>query len=194
MNKVSVLVEGYSKSTEDSSTYEVVGTCTLIQGDDLIVVADPGMVTDRAKILDELTQERVSPDDVTHVFISHHHPDHTVNIALFPNAEVVDYHAAYKGEIWQYHEGNQGEEHQIAPGITVLLTPGHTEEDSSLIVETDEGTYALTHAWYSGDRTDDPLAEDPEKLQESREQINAIANLKFIIPGHGSQFSSPGPV
>ena len=33
----------------------------------------------------------LAADAVTHVFLSHHHPDHTVNIALFPNAEVVDF-------------------------------------------------------------------------------------------------------
>ena len=188
MNKVAVLVEGYADQTELAGTFKVAGTCTLVRGDNAVVVADPGMVTDRALILEGLGKEGLSPEEVTHVFISHHHPDHTVNVALFPNAEVVDYQAVYKGEIWQYHEGYEGGIHQIAPGINVHLTPGHTEEDASLVVETDEGIYALTHAWYSGNRTDDPLAEDLTKLEESREKISGIAD--FIIPGHGAPFTN----
>src|SRR5687767_3708558 len=112
-------------------------TVALIQSDNAIVVADPGMVTDRGLIIDPLNKAGVSPQDVTHIFISHHHPDHTVNIALFPNAEVVDFWGMYKGDMWRDH----GDSHAIAPGITVLRTPGHTAEDASLVVETADGTY-----------------------------------------------------
>jgi len=39
------------------------------------------------------------------------------------------------------------------------LTPGHGEEDASLIVEADDGVYAMTHLWWHTDPTpaDDPL-------------------------------------
>lgn len=174
MNKVTVLVDGKSNPLDEGGgKYEVAGTCTLIRGDDAIVVADPGMVTDRAVILEPLHTEGISPEEVTHVFISHHHPDHTVNIALFPNAKVVDYHAAYEGEIWQYHEGNEGGEHRIAPGITVLLTPGHSEEDASLIVETNEGIYTLTHAWWHSDMTPekDPVAWDQKNSTKAESRF-----------------------
>jgi len=49
------------------------------------------MVADLAFILDPLHNAGVSLQDVAHIFISHHHPDHTVNITLFSNAEVVDF-------------------------------------------------------------------------------------------------------
>jgi glyoxylase-like metal-dependent hydrolase (beta-lactamase superfamily II) len=184
MNRVAVLVEGYSVPTEVDGKYKVAGTVTLIRGDNAIVVADPGMVSDRALILEALNTEGLSPEEVTHVFISHHHPDHTVSVALFPSAEVVDFWAIYKGDVWQDH----GDEYEIAPGITVLRTPGHSKEDASLIVETEEGIYALTHAWWRGDRTPsiDPLAWSQDELEESREKILATADR--IIPGHGALF------
>jgi glyoxylase-like metal-dependent hydrolase (beta-lactamase superfamily II) len=100
MRTVTVLVEGYVKAIEGrqlipgvaaDGARHVAGTVTLIRDDHAIVVADPGMVTERALILEGLTKAGVDPEEVTHVFISHHHPDHTVNIALFPNAEVVDF-------------------------------------------------------------------------------------------------------
>jgi hypothetical protein len=88
-----------------------------IQSAHAIVVADPGIVRDRALILDPLRTAGVSPQDVTHIFISHHHPDHTVNITLFPN-----------GDLWHNH----GDGYEMTPGVTVLRTPSHTEEDASL--------------------------------------------------------------
>ena len=43
---------------------------------------------------------------MTHVFLSHHHPDHTMNVALFPNAEVVDFWARYRDDLWLDHDGD----------------------------------------------------------------------------------------
>jgi glyoxylase-like metal-dependent hydrolase (beta-lactamase superfamily II) len=110
-----------------------------------------------------------------------------VNIALFPNAEVVDFWARYTGDLWQDH----GDEYDIVPGITVLLTPGHTEEDASLIVRADDGTYVLTHLWWLEDMTPatDPLAWDQAQLEASRQKVLAIAD--WIIPGHGRLFRNP---
>jgi glyoxylase-like metal-dependent hydrolase (beta-lactamase superfamily II) len=34
------------------------------------------------------------------VVFSHHHPDHTVNAALFPNARIHDHWAVYQGDRW----------------------------------------------------------------------------------------------
>ena len=145
------------------------------------------MVTERALIVEALNKAGVAPEDVTHVFISHHHPDHTVNIALFPNAEVVDFWARYKGDLWQDH----GDAYDIAPGITVLRTPGHTEEDASLMVKTEAGTYVLTHLWWLEDMTPetDPLAWSQAHLDASRRQVLALAD--WVIPGHGKMFRNP---
>jgi glyoxylase-like metal-dependent hydrolase (beta-lactamase superfamily II) len=196
MLTVTVLVEGYVKAIEGrqlipgvsaDGARHVAGTVTLIRDDRAIVVADPGMVTDRAFILEGLAKAGVAPEEVTHIFISHHHPDHTVNIALFPNAEVVDFWASYRGDLWRDH----AEEYDIVPGITVLRTPGHTEEDASLIVRADDGTYVLTHLWWLEDMTPetDPLAWDQAKLEASRQKVLAIAD--WIIPGHGRVFKNP---
>ena len=136
-NTVSVLVEGYVKPIEgrqpmpgvsDDGARHVAGPVVLVRGEAVTLVADPGMVSDRALIVGALKKEGVSPEDVSHIFISHHHPDHTINIALFPNAELVNFWARYKGDLWQDH----GEEYELVPGIRVVRTPGHTEEDASL--------------------------------------------------------------
>ena len=78
----------------------------LVRDGDALIVADPGMVARRSLILDPLAALGVAPEAVTHVFLSHHHPDHTINIALFPNAEVVDFWARYRDDLWLDHDGD----------------------------------------------------------------------------------------
>ena len=69
-------------------------------------MADPGLVASRSLIVDPLAALDVTPADVTHVFLSHHHPDHAVNAAMFPNARVVDCWARYKDDLWLDHSGD----------------------------------------------------------------------------------------
>ena len=76
MTTVHLLHAGYAHDRVGSSV-------VLVRDGDALIVADPGMVANRSLILDPLADLGVAPGDVTHVFLSHHHPDHTVNIALF---------------------------------------------------------------------------------------------------------------
>jgi glyoxylase-like metal-dependent hydrolase (beta-lactamase superfamily II) len=163
----------------------VGSSVVLVRDGDALIVADPGMVASRRAILDPLVALGVTPEAVTHVFLSHHHPDHTVNIALFPNAEVVDFWARYKDDLWLDHDGDG---YALSPHARLWLTPGHTEEDASLIVEADDATYALTHLWWKGDRTPvvDPLAWDQAAIERGRERVLAAADI--VIPGHGEAF------
>ena len=78
----------------------VAGTVSLVRDQGMVAVVDPGMVPDRAVILDPLYHLGVAPEDVTDVIISHHHPDHTMHIALFPNARLHDHWAIYAGDLW----------------------------------------------------------------------------------------------
>lgn len=195
-NSVTILHEGYVAPIEgrtfvpgqsDDGARKVASTVALVRGKDLVLVADPGMVKDFAAVLAKLESEGVEPADVTHVFISHHHPDHTLYAGLFPNAEVVDFWGIYKGDVWRDHPDN----YELAPGVKVLRTPGHTKEDASLVVETDDGTYVLTHLWWMPDLTPeiDPLAWNQEELEKNRKTILEIAD--WIVPGHGKIFRNP---
>ncbi len=127
----------------------------------------------------------MAPESVTHVFLSHHHPDHTINIALFPEAEVVDFWARYKDDLWLDHDGDG---YRLAPNAQLWLTPGHTAEDASLIVEADDGVYAMTHLWWHQDRSPeiDPLGDDQPAIEAGRARILAAADV--VIPGHGGPF------
>lgn len=163
----------------------VASSVVLVRDGAARIVVDPGMVADRSRILDPLAVLGVSPGDVTHVFLSHHHPDHTMNIALFPEAEVVDFWARYRGDEWLDHPGDG---YRLAPHATLWLTPGHTEEDATLIVEADDAVYAMTHLWWRGDRTPaiDPLAWDQAAIERGRARVLAVADV--VVPGHGEPF------
>ena len=90
------------------------------------------MVARRSLILDPLAALGVAPEAVTHVFLSHHHPDHTINIALFPNAEVVDFWARYRDDLWLDHDGDG---YHLSPNSPALAdaraTPRRTRRSSS---------------------------------------------------------------
>ena len=178
MTRVDLLHAGYAGDRVGSSI-------VLVRDGDVVIVADPGMVARRSLILDPLAALGVAPESVTHVFLSHHHPDHTVNVALFPNAEVVDFWARYRDDLWLDHEGDG---HRLSPRAELWLTPGHTEEDATLVVEADDAVYALTHLWWRGDRTPeiDPRAWDPAALERGRVRVLGAADV--IIPGHGGPF------
>ena len=156
----------------------------LVRDGDARILVDPGMVARRSLILDPLRELGVSPEAVTHVFLSHHHPDHTMNVALFPDAEVFDHWARYKDDLWLDHDGDGT---KLAPRSTMWLTPGHTPEDATLVVEADDGVYAMTHLWWREDRTPevDPIG-DQALIEANRTRVLAVADI--VIPGHGGPF------
>ncbi len=78
----------------------VASTVVLLRDQDLIAVVDPGMVADRARILEPLAALGVQPEQVTDVIFSHHHPDHTVNAALLRQARIHDFWATYVDDLW----------------------------------------------------------------------------------------------
>ena len=181
MATVHLLHAGYAHDRVGSSV-------VLVRDGDATIVVDPGMVARRSLILEPLAALDVAPEAVTHVFLSHHHPDHTVNIALFPDAEVVDFWARYRDDLWLDHDGDG---YHLSQNAQLWLTPGHTEEDATLVVEAEDGVYAMTHLWWKEDRTPevDPLASDQAAIEVGRARVLAFADI--VIPGHGGPFRVP---
>jgi glyoxylase-like metal-dependent hydrolase (beta-lactamase superfamily II) len=179
---VHILHEGYVRSADDGE--HVGSTVTLIVDGDTVVVVDPGMVSGRDALLAALAGRGVTPEAVTDVVFSHHHPDHTVNAALFPAARIHDHWAIYDGDLWHSRDADGAE---LSPSIRLLATPGHTEEDISTVAVTPDGAYVCTHAWWGADGpADDPFSPDQAVLSASRRRILDIATV--IIPGHGPSF------
>jgi glyoxylase-like metal-dependent hydrolase (beta-lactamase superfamily II) len=164
----------------------VVSTCSLVRSDHVVAVVDPGMAARQSDILDPLAALGVAPGQVTDVILSHHHPDHTLNAGLFPNARVHDHWAIYRGMEWTDRDA---EGYELTPSVRLIRTPGHTAEDISTVVGTTDHVAVLTHLWWhAGGPEEDPYAQDPAALLASRQRVLTIAEL--IVPGHGAPFEA----
>jgi glyoxylase-like metal-dependent hydrolase (beta-lactamase superfamily II) len=108
----------------------VAATVGYIQDGDRRVVTDPGMVRHRSVVLDPLAALGVAPEQVTDVVFSHHHLDHTLHAALFPNAHFHDHWAIYEGDRWRWRDA---EDYRLTPAVKLIQIPGHTLEDLTIL-------------------------------------------------------------
>jgi glyoxylase-like metal-dependent hydrolase (beta-lactamase superfamily II) len=183
MAEIHILSDGYVRDEED----RVGSTVSFVRDGDALIVIDPGLVPSAASITDPLAALGVRPEDVTDVVISHHHPDHTLKVALFPNARVHDHWAWYRDDLWMARDA---EGFELGTDTHLLEVPGHTPQDIATVVRTDEGVVVFTHLWWMAEGPpEDPLADDAVALHANRERILAIPDLVRIVPGHGPAFA-----
>jgi glyoxylase-like metal-dependent hydrolase (beta-lactamase superfamily II) len=185
MAQVDILFEGYLGRPD----HRVASTVGLVRDGDTVVVVDPGLVPEPASILDPLGEHGIRAEDVTDVVFSHHHPDHTLNAALFPGARFHDFWAIYQGDLWTSRDA---EGFRISPGVSLIQVPGHSNEDVATVIQTDDGLVVFTHAWWTAEiPIEDPYSPDPAALHGSRARILGM-KPRLIVPGHGPAFG-PGP-
>src|SRR5665213_736189 len=125
---VDVLTTGYVGD-------RVAATVVLVRENDVVIIVDPGIVASREAILRPLHGRGLHEDNVTDVIFSHHHPDHTLNAALFRSARFHDVWAIYQNDMW----GDRTDVIEGAPSVTLVDTPGHSAQDISTLIQTDEG-------------------------------------------------------
>jgi glyoxylase-like metal-dependent hydrolase (beta-lactamase superfamily II) len=177
--ELTVLHEGYA------SADGVASSVVLVRDGDATVVVDPGMVREPRLILDPLAAAGVLPEEVTDVVLSHHHPDHTWHLALFPAARVHDVWAVYRGDQWT---DSPAEGRQVSPHVRLIETPGHTPQDITTLVETSDGLIACTHLWWhAGGPPEDPLGTDAPQLHAGRGRVLDLG-VAQVVPGHGPAF------
>jgi glyoxylase-like metal-dependent hydrolase (beta-lactamase superfamily II) len=114
---------------------------------DGLVPSDPrGLHWHRARTLAaQLEELQLKPADIRFVAISHSHPDHIGDLALFPMATLLVQRAEYE---WPGPEGKPrfppkpaadelgGDRDVFGDGsVTILATPGHTPGHQSLLVK-----------------------------------------------------------
>ena len=197
--RVIVLVRGFAEPAVGDKQ-RAGGTVTLITGDPMVVV-DTGAPEQRQEIVDACASSGIDPAQVAYVVNTHGHLDHVGNNNLFPHATfVLDTDLAKDGEYW-IHDFRRGPL-EIAshggPPVLVTRTPGHTDHDLSVIVETADGTVAIVGDLfeYEGDWLDNAWrawSKDPVAQLASRDRILALADR--VIPGHGEPFrvAASGP-
>jgi glyoxylase-like metal-dependent hydrolase (beta-lactamase superfamily II) len=189
MSEVKVLIEGYAREVKGG--WIASSTVTLIKDNKKNIIVDPGC--NRKSLLETLAKEKIKPEQIDFVFLTHNHLDHTLLAGIFPHAKILTTEEIYNGD-------NQVGYGEIIPGtdIKVIQTPGHCREHCSLIVSTASGVYALAGDvfWWTNNekqiidinKLDEAHSKevDMQELIESRKKILKIAD--YIIPGHGKMF------
>ena len=184
MAKVKILIEGYTTDDAKMSSGEekTCATITLVRDKNIVMVVDPGVLEDQSILINKLKKEDLSIDDINIVCITHSHIDHYRNIGMFPKAKTLEYWG-----LWDKNTVEDWEE-QFTDDIKIIKTPGHSHDNITLLIKTNEGIIAVCGDlfWKENFPENDPYASDNEKLKESRKNILELAD--WIIPGHGKMF------
>jgi len=193
LHEVIVLVPGFVGAIQ-GQRYPAGGTVTLLKGNPNVVV-DTGDVWQRAQIVAALAEHGTAADDVRWVVNTHGHLDHVGNNNLFPAATfVLDGDLARDGSYWM-HDFSRGPLSIPArsgdDAISVMLTPGHTDHDLSVIARAAIGVVAVVgdlfeHAADEVGGVWERWSRDVARQRKSRAAVRAMAD--YIVPGHGGIF------
>jgi len=186
MNSLDVLTIG-SLVRSGESILEAHSTSTLIRADGINIVADTSSRARQPSIKASFKQLGVLPKDVSIVVLTHAHHDHCGNNDLFKKAKL---YVRKEEKIEGDNIVQVSKDIEIAPGVKLVHTPGHTEGSMSVFVASDR-KYVIT-----GDAI--PLEDnykkmvppginhDPEQAMKSIKSIVSYADV--MIPGHGFPF------
>ncbi|NWV72351.1 MBLC1 protein, partial [Malurus elegans] len=177
-----ILRVGFSHPQPDGSV-RADGSVTLLCGGPLTVLVDTGGPWLRPHLPGLLSAHGVTPDDVTHVVVTHGHSDHVGNLNLFPRAAVLVGFDLSRGEgLYSPNGLAQGVPWVLHPGhLQVTPTPGHTRAHVSLVaLGTALGTVAVAGDVF--EREGDwgewaALSEDPPEQRRSRRSLVAVADV-----------------
>jgi len=184
--RVDVLCEG-SILRRGQAIVEAHSSCTLITGNEHLIVVDTGDNQYRRRLLEAVHAHGHRPEEVDLVVNTHLHFDHCSNNDLFPQAKVIAHalEGAEEGFVLM-----QGDMMMVEDGIRLVHTPGHSPGAISAFVEADRRVVAAGDAipTYENVRKWVPpgVVTDPEAAIRSMERILQWAEV--VVPGHGGPF------
>jgi glyoxylase-like metal-dependent hydrolase (beta-lactamase superfamily II) len=168
--EVHVLTSGYVDI--DQSPWSVASTVTYVRDGDTRIIVDPGMVPGPAAVLDPLRDCGALPEDITDVVFSHHHPDHTINAALFPQRA----HPRPLGDLPQRHLA------ATPRGGIPALELGPADRDT----RTHPAGHHHPRDNAGGNRgTDPPLVDPARPSGRARRVMGGAATFTVVISGPG---------
>ena len=190
MTVLDILAVGMLDRSETGEVLEAHSTSTLIRSGDSMIVVDTSSKYMRPALRTSFRELGIFPKDVDTVVITHWHDDHLENLDMYPNAEIYAWDGpAADADLRNINIIN--DELKLCDGVTLVHTPGHTMDSTSVFVEGDDRRYAVV-----GDAI--PLGEnyrkmvpprlnvDPDLAMKSIKSIAGFADV--IVPGHGFPF------
>ena len=159
------------------------------------------------RLPDVLAQAGVDRDEITAIANCHLHPDHSGQNLLFPGvpiyvqpaewaiAHAPDYTIVdwidFPGATYVHRAGD----HEVAPGIRIYATPGHSPGHQSVVVATKDGSLLLvgqavySHGEWSGisgAREGESVARDGDAYRASVARLKQL-HPKRVLFGHDYQ-------
>ncbi len=212
MVQIDVLLQGFSTNTNEGN----LAYCgvTLLRGERNTLV-DVGYQARGTLLLERLKAAGLDRTQIDRVILTHAHWDHSLNLLLFPNAEVfisrVEYEYAQSphGDDWatpawvadifrRAHKVTTVEDgEELEPGLRVMAVPGHSPGSQAVLVETPGGIAGMV-----GDalpnmaaaNAADPAARlvfyDLEAAKKSGRRI--LDTCQTVYPGHDRPFAVQG--
>lgn len=237
--EVAAFLEAHFLDTEQNYAHT---NHVVIELGDAKVIVDVGS-GDRfqpttGRMLANLEAAGIEADSITHVVLTHAHPDHVWGIrddfdeAIFPDAEYIIGGAEY--DWWtkdnrvnevepamqqlvlgavnslaavETHLTMAQDGHEVATGLRMVSTPGHTPGHMSLMIESDGQSLlvlgdAISHAyisferpnWFTGFDMDGPNAVTTRArlLDMATQDKTAVLGYHFPFPGVGHVMKAEG--
>lgn len=206
MTQVETVLQGYGIRTDEGA----LGFCgvTLLRDGGRNLLVDVGHVGRRTLLLERLAALGLTPNDIDAVVLTHAHWDHCLNVDCFPRARIVISPAEHEytrqpheldwaTPVWTHavldrhpiQEVRDGEE--IADGVTVMATAGHSPGSQTVLVRTAEGTTgivgdALPWSGSIAAGLPDNVFWDEEAARASISRI--VERCDVVYPGHDRAF------
>ena len=187
MVKLDILAVGNLERDDDGNILQAHSTSTLIRSGDRLIVVDTSSKYLRPALKNSFRELGVFMRDVDTVILTHSHSDHIENLDLFPNAKVY-LHAG--GEEVPFKHETVTEDIEIAEGVKLVHTPGHTPDSMSVFVKADRNYVVAGDAVPLEDnirkKVPPRLNYDPDLAMQSIKSLVRFADV--IVPGHGFPF------
>ena len=187
MVKLDILAVGNLERDDDGNILQAHSTSTLIRSGDRLIVVDTSSRYLRPALKNSFRELGVFMKDVDTVILTHSHSDHIENLDLFPNAKVY-LHAGGEEVPFKHETVTEGIE--IAEGVRLVHTPGHTPDSMSVFVKADRNYAVAGDAVPLEDnirkKVPPRLNYDPDLAMQSIKSIVRFADV--IVPGHGFPF------
>lgn len=191
MNTVDVLLIGQLARDADGnpSRRDTWSSSTLVRTDDgHVIVVDTSRDFMAGAIRSAFKQVGgVFPKDVDTVVLTHSHDDHTGCNRLFPNARIL-IHSGAEREVPDAEIVDKDTD--IAKGVRLVHTPGHTPDSMSVFVESDRRYAVVGDASPLRGNLEKRIVPrincDPEAAMDSMARIAGWADV--VVPGHDRPF------
>lgn len=166
---------------------EAHSSATLVLSPEAIIMVDTSSIEHRSRLLGGLEREGIAPSHVDILVLTHLHHDHVANLDLFPAARKLARVEERPGKGIEA----VAEDIKLAPGVSLMHTPGHTEGSMSVVACADDATYVIAgDAVPTRDNYERWLPPGinigPELALASMERISRAGDI--IVPGHGEPF------